>query len=397
MKILFVSPFGLQPKSTARVRALPLGVALAARGHKVTLLVPPWDDRANGGRTFSHQGVKVVQVPVPASPLLDVPLLTARLWKAIHAYHPDILHLFKPKAYSGFIGTGWWLKLKLKRTRVPFVMDTDDWEGRGGWNDAAPYSLPAKMLFAWQEQWGLTHNNGVTVASRALEGIVRSMGVPPERLLYTPNGPGAAGEIPPANPQTVANLRNRLGIESAPIALLYTRFFEFDVAAMAKRWAAIVEKVPTARLIVVGKGLAGEEIEFQRALQALKVADTVRDVGWQPFEHLAGYFALADVALYPMRDTLLNRTKCPVKLADYLQLGLAVVGEAVGMVREYLGEGAGILIPPGDDGAFVAATSVLLQDKGRAATLGAAALRRMKRFRWSVRAQELEGFYELLL
>jgi glycosyltransferase involved in cell wall biosynthesis len=396
MKIVFVSPFGLQPKSTARVRALPLGAALVARAHEVTLLVPPWDDRANGGKTFTHQGVTVAQVPLPSHPVLDVPVLTARLWQAIHAQKPDILHVFKPKAYSGFIGTGWWLKQKTGRTRVPLVVDTDDWEGKGGWNDAAPYSAPAKALFAWQEQWGLTHNNGVTVASRALEGIVRSMGVPSERILFAPNGPGAAAEIAPATPETVSALRTQLGLEGAPIALLYTRFFEFDVKTMAHRWAKIVQAVPTARLVVVGKGLAGEEVQFHQALQELGVSESVRDVGWQSFEALAPYFALADVALYPMQDTLLNRAKCPVKLADYLQLGLAVVGESVGMVQEYLGEGAGVLIPPGDDGAFVAATVVLLQDKGRAATLGAAALRRMKRFRWSVLAETVEQFYQTL-
>lgn len=142
MKIVFVSPFGLQPKSTARVRALPLGAELVARGHQVTLLVPPWDDRANAGKTFTHRGVKVVQLPLPPHPILDVPVLTARLWQAIRAHHPDILHLFKPKVYSGFIGTGWWLTQKAGRTRVPLVVDTDDWEGKGGWNDVAPYSPP---------------------------------------------------------------------------------------------------------------------------------------------------------------------------------------------------------------------------------------------------------------
>ncbi len=396
MKIVYVSPFGLHPKSTARVRALPLGAALVATGHQVTLLVPPWDDRARAGETFTHKGVKVIQLPLPPHSLFDLPFLTLHLWRAIEACRPDLLHVFKPKAYSGFMGMGWWMKQKAGRTRVPLVVDTDDWEGKGGWNDTASYSAPVKALFAWQEQWGLTHADGVTVASRALEGIVRSMGVPPERLLFAPNGPGAAGEIAPAGSHTVAALRTGLGVEGAPIALLYTRFFEFDVQVMAARWAAIVKAVPTARLLVVGKGLAGEELHFRQAIRALGVADSVREVGWQPFEALAGYFALSDVALYPMQDTLLNRAKCPVKLADYLQLGLPVVGEAVGMVREYLGDGAGILISPGDDRAFVSATTLLLQDKERAAALGAAARRQMKRFRWSVLAEVMEGFYKTL-
>ena len=37
-------------------------------------------------------------------------------------------------------------------------------------------------MFAWQEQWGLTHNDGVTVASKALQSIAWSLGVKPERV-----------------------------------------------------------------------------------------------------------------------------------------------------------------------------------------------------------------------
>ena len=44
LRIALIAPFGLRPKGTASARALPLGQALAARGHHVRLIVPPWDD-----------------------------------------------------------------------------------------------------------------------------------------------------------------------------------------------------------------------------------------------------------------------------------------------------------------------------------------------------------------
>ena len=46
--------------------------------------------------------------------------------------------------------------------------------------------------------------------------------------------------------------------------------------------------------------------------------------GWVSSQDLPGYFAAADVAIYPLDDTLLNRAKCPVKLTDLLLAGLGI-------------------------------------------------------------------------
>ena len=60
MKIVFIGPFGLQPKGTMSVRALPLAKALVNRGHKVTVLIPPWDDPDRAGQTWEDNGVQIV-------------------------------------------------------------------------------------------------------------------------------------------------------------------------------------------------------------------------------------------------------------------------------------------------------------------------------------------------
>jgi hypothetical protein len=124
MKIVMVTPFGLRPKSTVRVRALQLAEALVARGHGVTILVPPWDDPASAGQTFEQNGVLVRQLP-----LSSTPQLTLRLVRETLAEQPDVVHAFKPKAYSGFVATVWWV---LQRLRMTGGLRGEGASGRGG-------------------------------------------------------------------------------------------------------------------------------------------------------------------------------------------------------------------------------------------------------------------------
>lgn len=119
---------------------------------------------------------------------------------------------------------GWWPGgTGISRGRVRLFTDSDDWEGWGGWNDLAPYSSGAKTVPAAQEQWGLTHHHGLTVASRALETLAWSLGVPRQKVLYLPNGSGISPDTSGATAQ-----RERLGLTGRPTILLYSRLFEFD-------------------------------------------------------------------------------------------------------------------------------------------------------------------------
>lgn len=390
--ITFITPFGLEPKGTASARAVPLAKALADRGHAVTLLVPPWNDRDRGGTQWEEDGVRIVNLALPWRPFLDPPALTMRLLRALWQHPPDVIHAFKPKAYSGLAAALWWMTRRLWPGHSRLVIDADDWEGAGGWNEREPYPPALQRLFAWQEGYGLTHTHGVTVASRALESIVWSHGVSPEDTCYLPNGSALASTAPAAS--SVAEWRERYGLPEDSVVLLYTRFFEFDLERIVAVWRRVVTARPQARLLVVGRGLFGEERRFAALLAMAQVADTVVPAGWVNADELPAHFALADVALYPMDDTLINRTKCPVKLADLLAAGRPVVGEAVGQVTEYLADGAGILVSPGDVEGFAEHVIMLLDEPARAHRIGEAARHRLhENFDWSVQAARLEEFY----
>ncbi len=409
MRVVMVGPFGLRPRGTMSVRALPMAKALAARGHTVTVLLPPWQNLEDAGRCWEEDGVAVENVPLPPHfPGLFHILTAIRLACRVLALHPDVVHLFKPKAYSGLTH---YLLARIPRQRRPrLVVDTDDWEGPGGWNEIGGYTPVQRRFFAWQERWGLTHADAVTVASRTLESLVWALGVSREQVFYIPNGVSSSSLSilhPPSS-----TLHPPSSTLHPPFSiLLYTRFFEFPVSRVIELLHRVRERVPEARLLVVGKGLFGEEEElFRLAAQSgltithhvsrltLDVSRFTSDVtycGWVPSDTLPTYFAQADLAIYPFDDTLVNRAKCAVKLRDLLAAGVPVVAEAVGQNREMIRHGeTGWLVPPGDVPSFAEAVVRLLEDAQLRERLGQAAARDVReRFAWERLVETVERAY----
>ncbi len=394
MKIVMVGPFGLRPKGTVSVRALPLARALVRRGHCVSVLVPPWNYPQDSGRSFEDEGVLVRNVTLPAPlPVLNHLEITRCLVRMARAEHADVIHAFKPKSYAGLTAWVWWNFRRFWYPQARLVVDTDDWEGAGGWNDLEPYGPVQRAFFAWQERWGLTHADAVTVASRALQTLAWSLGVPRSHVFYLPNGVSPAA-ITPA-PARIAAIRDHLALGEQPVVLLYTRFFEFRLERLVAVWREVVADRADARLLIVGKGLFGEETRLRRLMADAGLAGTVIEAGWVEAEDVPGYLALADVALFPMDDTLLNRTKCSVKLAELLAAGVPVVAEAVGQVAEYIEPGtSGLLVPAGHPKMFAGALLRLLRDEKKSKALGRAARERMQReFSWDRLAALAEAAY----
>ncbi len=390
MRIVMIGPFGLHPKQTMRSRALGLARPLVARGHAVRLIMPPWDTPAEAGHEWQEDGVELRYVPLSGGPLG----ISHRLAREALAWRPDVVHAFKPKAYSGLAAEWLW---RFHRSHVQLVMDTDDWEGAGGWNDIAPYSPLQKRFFARQERWGLTHAHAVTVASRTLESLVWSLGVPRERVRYIPNGPGIP--LVEVTAEERAAARARLSLGRRPTVLVYSRLFEFDTARLAAALAGIRAAVPDVAVLLVGAGLyEADSTRFREQLATAGLTDAVVDAGWVALEQLPATLAAADVGLYLMDDTLLNRTKCPVKLADMLAAGVPVAAEAVGQVTEYVRDGrTGLLCASGDVAELVNAAAILLTDRELRTSRGVAAREDITaRFDWPELSRTLEALYDRL-
>ncbi|MEM7332053.1 MAG: glycosyltransferase [Chloroflexota bacterium] len=387
-----IGPFGFHPNKTMYSRALPLAKSLVARGHEVRLFMPPWHTPQEADRRWDEKGVSIRYVSLSGGTIG----ITQRLVSEATGWQPDVVHSFKPKAYSGL--AAWWL-WQTRRNQIRLIMDSDDWEGAGGWNDKNPYSPIQKRFFAWQEQWGMTHCHHLTVASRALETIGLSMGIPQNQLLYCPNGAGFDGVHPVASDawyQARASVREKLRVGQRPLLLLYSRLFEFDTQRLVAILQQVKTAVPDLKILSIGSGLFADEADaLRRQFTTANLLDSVIDAGWLEPADLVDYLAAADVGIYLMEDSLLNRTKCPVKLADMIRAGLPVVGEMVGQVSEYIDNGSnGYLYPTGQTEAISSGICRLLQDETLRHQQAAAAQKQADRFDWAKRAAELEAVYQ---
>ena len=153
--------------------------------------------------------------------------------------------------------------------------------------------------------------------------------------------------------------------------------------------------MPEARWLIVGQGLQGEEKQLANQLADENLAGFARFTGWVPFEHLSAYFAAADLAIHPYNDTIINRTKCSIKLIDLLMAGVPVVADAVGQNREYIQNNvSGVLVTPEDDRAFANAVVDLLQSPQKRERYGQAAAAYVRQnFNWDRLSEEVEKAY----
>lgn len=383
-----LAPFGLRPKGTVGQRMVPLAAALTARGWQCLIVAPSYTEPRDAGRREIVDGVVVEHVALPrlGGPL-GVLETSARMLAIAQRWQPDVLHVFKPKGYSGVAATlGHWLL-----PHVPQVQDTDDWEGWGGWNELGAYSRPMKHIFAWQERTLPRQAAAVTVASRTLETQVWGFGVEPRRVMYLPNG---AKSQPPALPAR-ADARALLGLNDEPTILLYTRFWEYPLHDIIDFLLVLGARRSDARLLVVGDGEHGEAASLGDVARRAGVAHMMDIRGWSDRATIDAAFAAADLAIMPFADTLMNRAKCSVKLLELLAAGVPVVASRVGQAAEYIRDRhTGILVDPG--GVPLARGALeLLADPALRQRIGTqAATYVTTTWSWTTLGARLEGCYE---
>ncbi len=394
LKIVMIGPFAFQPKGTVSVRAFFMARALVKRGHDLTILMPPYDHLADSGRVWEEDGVRLENMTVRRNDLFHQLVVPARMARRAVALEPDLIHVFKPIGYSGLAGIflRWF-------SRRPLVLDTDDWEGTGGWSDVNPYPALWKRLFDWQERWMARHVDAVTVVSRTLEEQVTGFGADPARIVYLPNGPDARlRQMAEVSAAQLAEVRAAWGVGDAPLALYLGHIplgTDLDLALEAMH--SIRDRLPAARLVIagVGEGLPG----LKEQARHLGLGDRVVFPGWIEQEQAHVCVASADVAVNPYRDSLINRSKCAGKVILAMAMGKAVVTSRLGQNLEYIEDGrSGVLTEPGDAGDLARGLLSVLSDREWAAELGRNAQKRVwERFDWDARVGQVERAYEIAL
>lgn len=364
--IVMLGTFGLWRLGTLQARALSFARELAARGYRCAIVTSPWDMPSERGVVEVRDDVLIVNTRSASA--AAIPAVRQQL-NAVRQLRPRLVHLFKPRGFGG-------LATRRLLGQAPVIVDSDDWEGDGGWNRQGDYSLPQRRLFDWQERTLLRDADGVTAASTLLEHRAVALRGGSRGVWRLPNG------LSPSWIDMLANARETSegspgSASEPPTVLLYSRFEEFDPAWPDRFAQALHARCRAARVIAVGGGSSS----------------CVEQMGYVAQHQLPDILGQATIAVFPYQDSLITRSKQSVKLLELMAAGCAVVASDVGDVAAVLGS-AGRVVPGHDPVCFASASADLLADAETRRTLGEDSRQRVReQFSIPTIVDDLVGVY----
>jgi glycosyltransferase involved in cell wall biosynthesis len=246
----------------------------------------------------------------------------------------------------------------IARGRVPVVATyhgvPDDavrlWVGQGPMA-ARPASPRARAVLAADAM--VARLASITIApSKAMAAFLRRrLGLPASKLRVVPNG----AVLPAVRPLS----------GSARTFISVGAFAPAKATGVAvDAFARVAKERSGVRLILVGDGVERPRCERQVAEHGID--RLVEFTGYRT--DVPALLARADSFVLPSVNE-----NCPLALIEAMGAGLACVASGIGGVPELLGDGCGLLIPPGDAGALAVAMARLADDDGLAPALGRAA------------------------
>lgn len=397
MHITFLLSQGLGGSSSIG-RHFPLAKELVRLGYQVRLLAPHPAFDTLTARHFWQDGVEVFYVGqmhvrksgsrktyLSQAGLLKVVLATTwRMFRLAMSLPTDAYQICKAQPINGLAA------LLARRFRPrPIFLDSDDYE-----------TVFNRYSAGWQrhvvnrfEQTLPRLARGVTAHTRFNVERNISYGVPPERVLYVPNGIDR-GRFASVTDQDAQSLRTGLGLDGCKVVLYVgsLSLSNHPVDLLLGAFARVRRQENAARLLIVGGGEDYDAVQAQAVEMGL--ANSVLFTGRVIPERVPLYLKLADVSVEPVYEDLIARSRSPLKVFESMAVGTPVVAGDVGDRREILGE-AGMLVPPGDIGALAEGLLTVLQNQDRWQRMAEVATVRRERYYWDVLVHDFEKVYHL--
>jgi glycosyltransferase involved in cell wall biosynthesis len=162
---------------------------------------------------------------------------------------------------------------------------------------------------------------------------------------------------------------------------------------------ALVERVPNARLLLVGSaGEAAYERRLRERAAATGVGNRVTFTGWIDLEEVPRYVAASDVCTVPHAENPHTATTVPHKLFQYMASRKPVlVSEVPTLARVVNDADCGIVVPEGDHEAVAAELTTLAEDPARRKRLGTNGRVAVERtYNWKREGGRLDAVYREL-
>jgi len=347
-------------------------------GYEVEIIGPPGVTTdpnivvaAEAGKTGTSWGVIAKKAPQWLFELMEIGynlVAIPRVLKRCRELQPELIY----ERYSLYNVTAAFVSAM---TGVPLVLEVNDTVGTDRTRQGKSIRMkPVARVF---ERWIFKRTAGITVVSGYLKDQVISSGVPSEKIAVTPN----AVDVDRFDRSRVDGtaLRERLGLKGKTVigfAGSFTKWHGLDLLVQA--FANVSPELREARLLLVGDGVTMEDT---RALvEALGITDRVVFTGKVGHADVPEHMAAMDVGVMPESNVFGS----PMKVYEYLAMGVPAVGPRYGPLEEAIVDGEdGLIFTPGDVDGLTAALRSLVADTETRRAMGESGRRKVvSRHQW---------------
>ncbi len=247
-----------------------------------------------------------------------------RLANAIRRHRPDCIY----ERYNLFLPSGVWAKKFFRlplliEVNAPLLSERQRYDG-----------ISLHRLAKWIENYTWRGGDFVLPVTEVLAGILHESGVPRERIAVIPNG---------INPERFNDVPGR---EDAKAKLGLSGKFVLGFAGFVRQWHGLdrvleylaTDEIRDQHLLLVGDGPVRDSL-LQQASE-LGISSKITITGIVDRDSVGAYLAAFDIALQPNVVAYAS----PLKLFEYLALGLAIVAPSTSNIREILDDGDNALL-----------------------------------------------------
>jgi glycosyltransferase involved in cell wall biosynthesis len=202
-------------------------------------------------------------------------------------------------------------------------------------------------LVRWEERSAAAMSSHVVVVTEQARGRLNSRGVGVKKTTVVMNSPDERVFGPPRPPvrwPVSAGLSPR-----SPLRILYHGGLapRFGVETLIRAVGLLGEQAPAMELRVCGSGGERESLEALAREVAPGRVDLAREP--VPFALIPGELERAHIGVVPTAQDPFTELLLPVKLLEYVHMGLPVVASRLPCICEYFREGEELcMVTPGD-------------------------------------------------
>ena len=147
-------------------------------------------------------------------------------------------------------------------------------------------------------------------------------------------------------------MREELEIKKDEIVIGYAGSFWYveGVPNLLQAFKNLTKKHEKIKLAIMGKmHLSSSNDNIPKLVEDMNLKNDVILIPTQPHEEVPTFLSAFDILYCPKIDCEVNRAANPVKVPEYLSMGLPTVASAVGGVTDVIEDGVdGLLVKPGD-------------------------------------------------